>query len=83
MPQPFYLLSFNQISCKEKRGKAENSLSFRFKISDGECPFPWSAPAVTCVLKLLRGGISQAKTTAQRRGARGEVRGHFRKKKEV
>ena len=64
MPQPSYVLSFNQRRCGEKREKAENSLSFRFKISDGECPFPRSAPAVTCVLKLLRGGISQAKTTA-------------------
>ena len=64
MPQPFYSLSFNKIRCGEKREKAENSLSFRFKISVGECPFPKSAPAVTCALKLLRGGISQAKTTA-------------------
>ena len=65
MPQPFYLLSFNQIRCGEKREKAKKQpfISF-FKISDGECPFPRSAPAVTCVLKLLRGGISQAKTTA-------------------
>ena len=45
--------------------------------------FAKSAPAVTCVLKLLRGGIPQAKTTAQQRGARREVRGHFRKEKEV
>ena len=65
MPQPFYSLSFNQIRCGEKREKAENSLSFRFKISDGEYhPFPGPAPAVTCVLKLLRGGIFQAKTIA-------------------
>ena len=64
MPQPFYVLSFNQTRCGEKREKAENSLSFGFKISDGECPFPRSAPVVTCVQKLLRGGISQAKTNA-------------------
>ena len=58
MPQPFYLLSFNQIRCGEKREKAQNSLSFRFKISDGQFPFPRTAPAVTCVLKLFRSGIS-------------------------
>ena len=81
MLQPFCLLSFNQIRCGEKREKAENSLSFRFKISDGECPFPRPAPAVTWVLKLLRGVISQAK-----RPPRGEERGQksvaiFEKKK--
>ena len=46
MPQPFYVLSFNQIRCEEKREKAENSLSFGFKISDGECPFPRSRPTL-------------------------------------
>ena len=66
MPQPFYVLSFNQRRCGEKREKAENSLSFRFKIAHGELDalFTRSSPVVTCVPKLLRGGISQARTTA-------------------
>ena len=41
MPQPLCLLSFNQIRRGEQREKTENNLSFRFKISDGECPFHW------------------------------------------
>ena len=53
MPQPFYLLSFNQIRCGKKREKAQNSLSFLFKFQMENALFAKSAPAVTCGIAVL------------------------------
>ena len=61
MPQPFYLLSFNQRRCGEK---AKIAFHFDLKFHMENALFTRPSPAVTCVLKLFREGISQAKTTA-------------------
>ena len=50
----------------EKRQENAENIAFHFdlKFQMQNALFTRSAAAVICVLKLLRGGISQAKTTA-------------------
>ena len=72
MPKPFYLLSFNQIRCGEKREKAQNSLTFLFRFQMENALFLGLHPVVS-----LR----------QKRPPSGEERGEklvaiFEKKKE-
>ena len=64
MPQPFYLLSSTKCVAekREKRMKIAFHIDLKFQMENAL--FTRSAPAVTCVVKLLHGGISQAKTTA-------------------
>ena len=57
-----YLLTKYVAEKREKRLKIAFHFDLKFQMEN--TTFPRSAPAVTCVLKLLRGGISQAKTTA-------------------
>ena len=47
---------------RDKRLKIAFHIDLKFQMENAL--FARSAPAVTCVLKLLRGGIPQAKTTA-------------------
>ena len=56
----YYLLTKYVAEKREKR----LGFHFDFKFQMENVLFTRSAPAVTCVLKLFRGGISQAKTTA-------------------